>query len=108
MVHASSRCGDYNARPMGERGHHDKHGHDKHAVHLELVARLRRQAADVRRLTVGLTEEVLSTPTIPGKWSLKELVCHFASMEEVFVDRFDRMLTQDEATIVPYAGPDGD
>jgi hypothetical protein len=93
---------------MGEHAHHDKHGHDKHAVHLELVARLRRQAADVRRLTVGLTEEVLSTPTVPGKWSLKELVCHCGRMEEVFADRFDRMLGQEDATIVPYANPDTD
>lgn len=91
-----------------DKHNHDKHSHDKHAVHLELVARLRRQAADVRRLTTGLDESLLSTPTIPGKWSLKELVCHFARMEEVFVDRFDRMLTQEGAAIVPYDNPDAD
>ena len=92
---------------MADHEHHHGH-HDKHAVHLALVERLRRQAADVRRLTSGLTESVLATPTIPGKWSLKELVCHFARMEEVFADRFERMLTEEDATIVPYDNPDGD
>jgi hypothetical protein len=89
--------------------HHDHHAHgDKHAVHLALVDRLRRQAADVKRLTSGLSEEALATRTVSGKWSLKELVCHFRRMEEVFADRFDRTLTQDNATIVPYHEPDVD
>ncbi len=59
-------------------------------------------------MTVGLAEPVLAAPTVPGKWSLKELVCHFGRMEEVFADRFDRMLTQEDAAIVPYANPDAD
>lgn len=86
--------------------HHDKH--DKHAVHLALVERLRRQAGEVRRLTSGLPEAALATPTVPGKWSLKELVCHFRRMEEIFGDRFTRMLSEDSATIVPYDNPDAD
>src|SRR5438477_6075624 len=80
---------------------------DKHQVHLKLVDRLRRQAAEVRRLTRGLDETQLSTPTIPGKWSLKELVCHFRRMEQVFGERFDRLLTVDNPPIVPYS-PEGD
>jgi hypothetical protein len=84
------------------------HGHtDKHQVHLKLVDRLRRQAAEVRRLTRGLDETQLATPTIPGKWSLKELVCHFRRMEQVFGERFERLLTDDNPPIVPYS-PDGD
>lgn len=84
-----------------------EHHHDKHAVHLELVERLRRQAADVTRLTSGLPETTLATPTAPGKWSLKQLVCHFRRMEEVFADRLSRMLSE-ETEIVPYANPDAD
>jgi hypothetical protein len=84
-----------------------EHHHDKHAVHLELVERLRRQAAEVRRLTSGLSEAALATRTVPEKWSIKELVCHFRRMEEVFADRFQRTLTE-ETTIVPYDNPDAD
>src|SRR6266511_2605454 len=91
---------------MADHEHH--HHRDKHAVHLALVERMRRQAADVRRLTSGLTEEALAMPTVAGKCSLKELVCHFRRMEEIFADRFERMLTQDGAVIVPYDNPDTD
>ena len=86
---------------------HSSHTHDKHQVHLKLVDRLRRQAAEVRRLTRGLDETQLATPTIPGKWSLKELVCHFRRMEQVFGARFDALLTHDNPPIVPYE-PDRD
>ena len=87
--------------------HHDHAQTDKHAVHLALVERLRRQAADVQRLTRGLPEASLATPTVPGKWSLKELVCHFRRIEEVFGERFNRLLTEDEPLVTPYS-PDGD
>jgi hypothetical protein len=82
--------------------------HDKHAVHLSLVQRLRDQALEVRRLTSGLDESSLAKRTIPGKWSLKELVCHFRRMESIFGDRFRRMLDDDGAVIVPYGDPDND
>ena len=86
---------------------HDDARHGKHAVHLALVARLRAQADDVRRLTAGLDEASLATRSVPDKWSLKELVCHFHRMETVFADRFSRMLGEENVVIVPYS-PDGD
>ncbi|HKY19943.1 MAG TPA: DinB family protein [Vicinamibacterales bacterium] len=86
---------------------HDHH-HDKHAVHLALVQRLRAQAADVRRLTKGLDEATLAARTVAGKWSLKELVCHFRRMETIFGDRFREMCADEHAVIVPYNDPDGD
>jgi DinB superfamily len=84
--------------------HHDL---GKHDVHLALVDRLRRQAADVRRLTSGLDEPALTTPTVPGKWSLKELVCHLRRMEEIFADRVNRVLVEDNPAIASYS-PAGD
>jgi DinB superfamily len=93
---------------MPEHGLHLDHPNlDKHAIHLALIKRLRRQAADVRRLTSGLDEATLATPTEEGKWSLKELVCHLRRMEEVFGDRVSRMLVEDSPAMLPYA-PDGD
>ena len=89
---------------MADQG---SHHHDRHAIHLAIVERLRAQAAEVRRLTAGLDEASLATRTLPDKWSLKELVCHFHRMESVFAERFDRMLSDDNAVIVPY-DPDGD
>jgi hypothetical protein len=92
---------------MGEHQHHHHSAGGKHEVHLALVARLRAQAADIRRLASGLDEAALASHSVPQKWSMKELICHFRRMEEIFADRFHRMLTE-ETTIVPYESPDGD
>ncbi len=95
---------------MSAMPEHAQHPHahgDKHAVHLKLVDRLRRQAAEVRRLTRGVDESALATQTVPGKWSPKELVCHFRRMEQIFGDRFNRLLTEDNPPVVPY-NPEGD
>ena len=54
---------------MAEHEHHAHTHVNKHAVHLKLVDRLRRQGAEVRRLTMGLTEAQLATPTVPGWFS---------------------------------------
>jgi hypothetical protein len=89
---------------MSEHAHH----HDKHAVHMALVKRLRAQAADVRRLTAGLDEAALAARTVPEKWSIKELVCHFHRMETIFGDRFRGMLDDENTIIVPYSDPDID
>jgi hypothetical protein len=90
-----------------DHGHGDKHS-EKHAVHLELIDRLRRQASDVRRLTSGIPEDKLTTPTVSGKWSLKELACHFRRMEEVWAERLHRIMTEADAQMVPYDNPDTD
>lgn len=91
---------------MSQHRHDHAHG-DKHAVHLALVQRLRAQAAEVARLAAGLDETTLATRTLPDKWSMKELICHFRRMETIFGERFNRMLTE-ETIIVPYDNPDGD
>ena len=94
-------------RGMTEQAQHLHTHTDKHAVHLKLVDRLRRQAAEIRRLTRGLDETQLASHPVPGKWSLKDLVCHFRRMEQVFGHRLDQVLTTDNPPIEPY-GPDGD
>jgi len=76
--------------------------HDKHAVHQRLVARLGEQAEDVRRLTRDLTEEQLSRQVFAGKWSLKELVCHLWRVQQVFEQRIEAMLTQENPAVTKY------
>lgn len=80
---------------------------DKHDAHRALVDRLRRQAADVQRLTSGLDESALATRTIPDKWSLKELVCHLWRVEDLFEGRIRTVLTQDNPQLTKYE-PEGD
>jgi hypothetical protein len=85
-----------------------EHTHsDKHEAHRQLITRLRQQADDVRRITAGLDEASLAKRTIPDKWSLKELVCHLDRVQQVFEDRINSVLAQDNPPITMY-DPEGD
>jgi DinB superfamily len=81
--------------------------HDKHAVHARIVQRLEAQARDVTRMVAGLSEEELARRTVPEKWSVKELLCHLDRIHEVFDQRVDAMLEQDNPKVASYE-PDGD
>jgi len=86
----------------------EHHTHsDKHEAHRRLIARLRQQADDVRRIAAGLDEASLAKRTIPEKWSLKELVCHLHRVQQVFEGRIASMLAQDNPAITVYS-PDDD
>ena len=72
-----------------------------------ILARLREQAGDVRRLASNLREEQVSRRMAPDKWSLKELVCHLHRVQQVFEGRVEAMLREDTPDIEPYE-PDAD
>lgn len=80
---------------------------DKHEAHRRLLARLRQQADDVRRLTSGLEEAPLAQRLKPEQWSLKELVCHLWRVQQVFEGRIEAMLGEESPAITSY-NPDGD
>lgn len=75
--------------------------------HTRLVFRLREQEEDIRRIVAGLDEALLAAHPQPGRWSLKELVCHLWRVQEVFESRIEAMLTETNPPIEPY-GPDND
>jgi hypothetical protein len=80
---------------------------DKHEAHRRIVARLRQQADDIRRITSGLDEESMARRVVADKWSQKELLCHLWRVQQVFEGRIDGMLAEDNPAIAPYE-PDGD
>ena len=80
---------------------------DKHDAHRGLIERLRRQAADVQRLTSGLDEQALATRTVLGKWSLKELVCHLWRVDDVFDERIGAVVAEENPPVARY-DPEGD
>lgn len=43
-------------------------------------------------------EDLDKTP-IAGKWSIRQVVCHIADFEPVYVDRFKRILVEDNPTM---------
>ena len=68
-----------------------RHG-DKHAVHLALISGCARRRRRSRGLVAGVDEAALAARSVPDKWSMKELICHFKRMETIFSERFRRML----------------
>jgi hypothetical protein len=82
-------------------------GTPKQDSHSRLAFRLADQAHDIERLTAGLDEELLEERSVPGKWSMKEILCHLWRVQEVFEGRIEAMLTQDNPSVVPY-NPDHD
>lgn len=81
--------------------------HGGHDAHRRLIARLRDQAEEVRRLTSDLTEAQLAARTVPGKWSLKELVAHLQRVQQVFSDRIEALVREENPSIASY-DPDQD
>lgn len=79
----------------------------KRKAHERVIARLRDQAQDVRRLCSGLDEEALSRRVKPEKWSLKELVCHLLRVQQVFEVRLEAMLAEENPLLAGYE-PEGD
>ena len=59
-------------------------------------------AGKLRALTEGLTDEQLSEPPAPGKWSIREIVAHLADCELVFAFRLRQTLASEHAVIQPF------
>lgn len=52
----------------------------------------------LRAAIQGMTAQQLDATPIPGKWSTRQVVCHIADFEPVYVDRMKRVIAQDEPT----------
>jgi hypothetical protein len=48
---------------------------------------------------LGMRPEQLDTPPIPGKWSTRQVVCHIADFEPIYVDRMKRVIAQEKPTL---------
>jgi len=54
----------------------------------------------LRAAVAGMTAEQLDAHPIPGKWSIKEVVCHVADYEPVYADRMKRVIAEDQPTLL--------
>jgi uncharacterized damage-inducible protein DinB len=71
-------------------------------THRILLQRLKSHADEIHNLTDGFTDEQRKKRPAKEKWSLHELTMHLCEVQDVFVDRIARMLTEDKPGIVPY------
>ena len=54
----------------------------------------------LRAALAGMTAEQLDAWPIPGKWSTKQVICHIADFEPVYVDRMKRVIAEHEPTLL--------
>ena len=47
----------------------------------------------------GVREDQLDQTPVPGKWSIRQVVCHIADFEPVYADRMKRVLVEDNPTM---------
>lgn len=54
----------------------------------------------LRAAVAGMNAEQLDARPIPGKWSTKQVICHIADFEPVYVDRMKRVIAEHEPTLL--------
>jgi uncharacterized damage-inducible protein DinB len=59
-------------------------------------------AGKLKTFTEGLTDEQLTAPPAPGKWSIREIVAHLADCELVFAFRLRQTLALEHAVMQPF------
>lgn len=64
----------------------------------QLLAEYAEGPTRLREAVRGMTVEQLDAAPVPGKWSTKQVICHIADFEPVYVDRMKRVIAQEEPT----------
>ncbi|MGH9173671.1 MAG: DinB family protein, partial [Vicinamibacterales bacterium] len=62
----------------------------------ELIDRLREFPDRLRALIANASDDDLARAAPGGGWGPVEIFCHLRDAEELFVERVDRILTEDE------------
>lgn len=62
----------------------------------------RETARTLARLTEGQSEEALTRRPAPGKWSVREILAHFAEGEIVIAWRYRQMIEQSGVALAAY------
>lgn len=68
----------------------------------DLLERFRRGGELLAMSTLGAAGPELDFVPAPGKWSVRQIVCHLSDSEIVGADRFRRILAENNPTIIGY------
>ncbi len=53
----------------------------------------------LKTAVAGVGEDQFDQTPVPGKWSIRQVVCHIADFEPVYADRMKRVLVEDNPTM---------
>lgn len=82
------------------------HGYIQSVKEDDIFAVLSRQPAELKALLKGLSEKQCETGYAPGKWSIKELLCHIIDTERVFAYRALRFSRKDRTPLAGFEQDD--
>jgi uncharacterized damage-inducible protein DinB len=69
-------------------------------MHHALIEQYLAGPGQLRAALTGLDAKQLDARPIPGKWSIKEVICHIADYEPVYADRMKRVIAEDQPTLL--------
>lgn len=64
-----------------------------------LIERYLSGPRQLRDAIAGMSLAELDARPVPGKWSAKEVICHIADFEPVYLDRIKRVIAEEEPTM---------
>jgi hypothetical protein len=67
-----------------------------------IIGRLASHPGEIQTFTDGLDEDQLRERPLPGKWSIHEITMHLAEVQDIFMERVARMLTDSKPDITPF------
>jgi len=67
----------------------------------EQIERLRRTADDLAAALKGMPEPIVAKRPAEKAWAAKEVVCHLRDVEELWMNRFQTILANDEPKLLP-------
>ncbi len=70
---------------------------------LELLDEYLTGPAVLRDAVTSLSPEQLDDVPVPGKWSVRQVVCHLADAELIYAERIKRVLAEDNPTIAEWS-----
>lgn len=67
---------------------------------LDELLRQYEQGPDTLKAAISsVREEQFDRTPVPGKWSIRQVICHIADFEPVYADRMKRVLVEDNPTM---------
>jgi uncharacterized damage-inducible protein DinB len=74
--------------------------------HAQLTAEYLAGPQKLRAAVTGMTTEQMDATPIPGKWSMKQVICHIADYETVYASRMKRVIAENEPRLMKCGDPD--
>ncbi|HEX8021276.1 DinB family protein [Mucilaginibacter sp.] len=74
------------------------------SLYISLSERLKTQHLTIEQLVANISNDKITTPSAPGKWSALDNIAHLARYQKIFIARIHRILNEDTPVFDRYNG----